>query len=151
MKKRVHAVAGLIGLLTILTFWGSTAVSELLGSAETIAAVKSMILAGMLVLVPAMMIAAGSGRSLALGRSGATLQAKARRMSIIAGNGLLILVPSAFYLASKAAAGDFDAWFYGVQALELAAGATNIALMALNVRDGLRLGGRLGTSRPRYV
>jgi hypothetical protein len=72
-------------------------------------------------------------------------------MSIIAGNGLLILVPSAFYLASKAAAGDFDAWFYGVQALELAAGATNIALMALNVRDGLRLGGRLGTSRPRYV
>jgi hypothetical protein len=108
-----------------------------------------MILWGMLLLIPAMMIVGGSGRSLAQGRSSPMLKAKARRMGLIAGNGFLILVPSAFYLASKAAAGDFDAAFYGVQALELAAGATNIALMALNFRDGLKLTGRLGRSRTR--
>lgn len=148
MKVRVHAAAGLIALLTIATFWSATVASELAGSAETIALVKAMILWGLLLLIPAMMIVGGSGRSLALGRSGARLEVKLRRMQLIAGNGLLILVPTAFYLASKAAAGSFDAWFYGVQALELAAGATNIVLMGLNFRDGLKLTGRLGKPRP---
>lgn len=147
MKRRVHAASGLVALLTILTFWSSTILSEILGGAQTIAAVKSMILLGMLILVPAMMIVAGSGRSMARGRSAAALEAKARRMWVIAANGILILVPAAFYLASKAAAGELDAWFYGVQGLELAAGATNIALMAMNFRDGLRLTGWIGASR----
>jgi hypothetical protein len=33
--------------------------------------------------------------------------------------------------------------FYVVQAIELIAGATNFVLMGLNVRDGLRMAGRL--------
>ena len=57
--------------------------------------------------------------------------------AMIAENGILILVPSALFLASKACAAEFDTVFYAVQALELAAGAANIALIALNVRDGL--------------
>jgi hypothetical protein len=36
---------------------------------------------------------------------------------------------------------------YTVQALELAAGATNITLLGLNMRDGLTMKGRL-RSRP---
>lgn len=142
MKVRIHAIAGLIGLMTILTFWTSTVASELLGRPETIAAVKAMILWGMLILVPAMITVAASGRSLVRGRSGEAVQAKARRMPIIALNGLLILVPCAIYLSGKAGSGDLDNWFYGVQALELMAGATNIVLMSLNARDGLRLTGR---------
>jgi hypothetical protein len=47
------------------------------------------------------------------------------------------------FLASKASAGEFDTGFYVAQALELAAGATNIALLGLNMRDGLRMKGRL--------
>jgi len=151
MRMRVHAGAGLIGLLTIVTFWSATVSSELLGSGETVAAVKAMILSGMLLLVPAMTIVGASGRSLAVGRDDARLKAKAQRMGLIAGNGLLILVPSAFYLAGKAAAGAFDTWFYAVQALELIAGAINIALMGLNFRDGLRLTGRLGMPRRRHA
>ena len=142
MKTRIHAIAGLTGLVTILTFWTSTVASELLGAPETIAAVKAMILWGMLILIPAMITVAGSGRSLARGRRDPAVQAKARRMPFIALNGLLILLPSALYLSGKAGSGDFDAWFYGVQALELMAGATNIVLMSLNARDGLRLTGR---------
>jgi len=58
---------------------------------------------------------------------------------IIAANGLLVLVPSAFLLSSLATAGRFDSLFTIVQAIELVAGATNIALLSLNMRDGLSL------------
>jgi hypothetical protein len=39
MLKRIHPIAGIVGFLTILTFWTSTVASELYGSAEMIAAV----------------------------------------------------------------------------------------------------------------
>ena len=42
-----------------------------------------------------------------------------------------------------AAAGRFDTAFYVVQAAEPVAGTVNFVLMGLNVRDGLRIAGRL--------
>ena len=69
-------------------------------------------------------------------------------MPFIAANGLLVLVPCAIALNRWAAAGTFDTTFYVVQAIELIAGATNFALMGLNVRDGRRMAGRLRTSPP---
>lgn len=146
MKTRIHALAGGIGFLTILTFWTSTVFSELFASYETIAAVKQLILYGMIILIPAMAIAGGSGMSMGYVRTDAPALAKKKRMPLIAANGLIILLPSAFYLASKAAVGSFDAWFYGVQALELAAGAANLTMMGLNIRDGLRMTGRIGSA-----
>ena len=68
---------------------------------------------------------------------------KLKRMPIIAANGILVLIPSALFLASKARAAEFDTSFYAVQALELAAGAANITLFGLNLRDGLRMKGWL--------
>ncbi|MCZ8500999.1 hypothetical protein O9853_07505 [Vibrio lentus] len=35
-----------------------------------------------------------------------------------------------------ASSGELDTVFYGVQALELIAGATNLTLMSLNIMDG---------------
>jgi hypothetical protein len=52
-----------------------------------------------------------------------------RRSSACRANGVLVLIPSALFLASKAGAAEFDTGFYAVQALELAAGAVNIALV----------------------
>ena len=46
---------------------------------------------------------------------------KLKRMPWIAANSILVLVPSALYLASKAGAGEFDSGFYTVQAPELVA------------------------------
>jgi len=69
-------------------------------------------------------------------------------MKIVAANGLLILLPSAFVLASWANAGRFDAMFYALQGVELLAGAVNFSLLALNMRDGLKLSGRLAPKRP---
>ncbi len=147
MKTRIHAFAGIIGFLIILTFWTSTVISELFGSYETISSVKQTVLYGMALLIPALMITGGSGMSLGAKRKDPKTMAKKKRMPFVAANGLLILVPSAFFLASKAAAGSFDGWFYTIQTIELVAGATNLILMGLNIRDGLMMTGRIRRKR----
>lgn len=143
MSKVIHPLAGTLAILTIATFWVSTALSELLGSHETITAVKSAIPWGFLVLIPALVAAGGTGLASSMGRRTGLIGAKFNRMPFVAANGILVLIPSALFLAFKARAGEFDTAFYLVQALELAAGATNITLLSLNLRDGLRLTGRL--------
>ena len=72
---------------------------------------------------------------------------KLKRMPIIAANGLLVLIPSALFLAAKAGAGEFDTAFYAVQAIELIAGAVNLVLLSMNMRDGLKMTGRLSGRR----
>jgi hypothetical protein len=146
MVKIIHPVAGTVALLTIATFWLSTALSELYASEATVIAVKTTIPWGFLLLVPALMAAGGSGFALAGGRRVGLVGAKTKRMPLIAANGILVLIPSALFLASKAQAAAFDTTFYAVQALELAAGAANIALLGLNFRDGLRMKGRFRKS-----
>jgi hypothetical protein len=143
MKSKAHALVGTIALLCIGTFWTSTLVSELFLGPDSVTAVKNGVLTAMWVLIPAMAATGGSGFVLARGRGGRLVQAKTRRMKIIAANGLLILLPSAFFLARMANSGQFDALFYACQGLELIAGAANFTLLALNMRDGLRLSGRL--------
>lgn len=143
MKKRIHAIAGITGFAVILIFWSSTLVSELFGSLDDVTAVKTSIPWGMIVLIPALAIAGASGIVMGRKWKGPLVSSKQRRMPFIALNGLLILVPCAFFLASKAAAGVFDIWFYGIQSIELIAGATNLCLMRLNIRDGLTMSGRL--------
>jgi len=145
MLKRIHPVAGIIGFLTILTFWTSTVLSELSGSVQAISAVKQAIPWRFLILVPALIIAGASGFRMAGASPDGRILAKKRRMPFIAGNGLLILIPCALYLAMLAARGEFDNTFFAVQAVELVAGAVNLTLMSLNIRDGLRLSARIAT------
>lgn len=147
MLKRLHPVAGAIALLTIAAFWLSTLLSEIFSSAATIAAVKMAIPWGLLLLIPALITVGASGFKLSRGNRRGVVGIKARRMPFIAANGLVILVPAALFLATKAAAGTFDTGFYLVQAVELMAGATNITLLALSFRDGLRLTGRVRRQR----
>ncbi|MEP3429061.1 MAG: hypothetical protein ABJN98_10305 [Roseibium sp.] len=142
MTKRIHAIAGGLALFLIALFWAASLGSELFGTVACVVRVKTGILWGLGLLIPAMMAAGGSGAFLGRGWRSPVVSQKMRRMRIIAANGLLVLVPSAIYLAMKAQSGSFDSWFYGVQAIELAAGATNICLLALNMRDGLKLSRR---------
>ncbi len=143
MLRRVHPIAGIIGFVTILIFWTSTAASEMFGSVETITAVKRAIPWGLLILAPALAITGATGFRMAGASTDPRILKKKHRMPFIAANGLLILVPAALYLAALASRGEFGGVFYGVQAIELVAGAVNLTLMALNIRDGLRLAGRL--------
>jgi hypothetical protein len=69
--------------------------------------------------------------------------AKLKRMPLIAANSIVILIPSVLFLAYKARVAEFDTSFYAVKALELAAGATNITLLGLNMRDGPKMKGWL--------
>ena len=69
-------------------------------------------------------------------------------MRIVAANGLLVLLPSAFVLASWASTGRFDGIFYALQGVELLAGAVNFSLLVMNMRDGLKHSGRLMPKRP---
>jgi len=142
MIRIIHPVAGMIALVTIATFWLSTALTELFASQAAVTAVKTAIPWGFLLLIPALAAVGGSGFVLAKGRRAGLIGTKLKRMPIIAANGILILIPSALYLASKSKAGEFDTAFYAVQALELVVGATNITLLGLNMRDGLKIAGR---------
>src|ERR1700730_2652083 len=98
MLKRNHPIAGITGFLTILTFWTSTVASELFGSVETIATVIQTIPWGFLILVPALAIAGASGFRMAGASSEPRIASKLHRMPFT-GNGLLILIPAALYLA----------------------------------------------------
>jgi len=137
--RRAHPAAGGLAMATIAAFLVSTVTAEALGDAATIATVKRGILYGLCVLVPALMAAGASGFRLSRGRTGGTAGDKARRMKVIAGNGVLVLIPAAVTLDRFAQAGDFGAAFAAVQALELLAGLLNLFLMGRNMRDGLRM------------
>ena len=95
-----------------------------------------------LILVPSLALAGGTGHLLGRGRTGRLVTHKRKRMPLIAANGIVILIPCALFLAYKADSYVFDATFYAVQLLELVAGALHLALLGMNVRDGLRLTGR---------
>lgn len=144
MPKRAHLIAGILAPLCLATFFLSTVLVESFGSQAAVAQLKSLIVSpGLWIMIPAIAAAGGSGIYLGRSRKGRLVDAKKRRMPFIAANGLLVLVPCAIVLDRWAAAGSFDTAFHVVQAVELIAGATNFVLMGLNVRDGLRLAGRL--------
>ena len=148
MKHRIHLISGSLALMTILTFWLSTTLLELFGTTDQVIWIKTAIPWGLLVLIPALAATGGSGMALGKTRSDPIIVAKKRRMQVIAAVGLLVLVPSAFFLAWKAGRGEFDVAFYVVQGLELAAGALNLALLSLNFRNGLIASGRIGARKP---
>ncbi|TAK50344.1 MAG: hypothetical protein EPO23_01140 [Xanthobacteraceae bacterium] len=139
MLRRLHPLAGAVAFMTILAFWIATVASELGGSWQTIALVKRGIVWGLVVLVPAIALTGISGFLMAGKSTAPILLSKKRRMPLIGINGLVVLVPAAITLAILAARGDFGRTFMIVQGIELVAGAINLALMALNIRDGRRL------------
>ena len=146
MLRTFHLLAGLLATLTIATFFSATLLVELFGAQAAVASLKHLIVfPGLFVLVPAIAATGGTGFALSKTRQGHLVQAKMKRMPFIAANGLLVLLPAAILLDRWASQGAFDNWFYLVQAVELLAGATNLTLMGLNIRDGLKLTGRFRT------
>ena len=142
MKSKAHAMAGLISFTFIACFWSSTLISELFLSHETVASVKAGIVYALAVFIPVMIMTGMTGFSMGGKGLNPGLVAKRRRMPVIALIGILIMIPAAIFLDGKAHSGEFDIGFYLVQVLELVAGAVNLSLIGLNIRDGLRLTGR---------
>lgn len=148
MINKIHPVAAVIATLCIATFFTSTILVELFGSHESIAMVKSLIvMPGLFILVPAIAVTGGTGFVLSKNRKGRLVDNKQKRMRFIGANGLLVLLPAAIMLDQWAASGSFDTKFYIVQGLELLAGAINLSLMSLNMRDGLKMTGKLHSKK----
>ena len=70
MTKIIHPIAGTLALLTILSFWLATALSELFADQGVVTAVKTAIPWGFVILVPALMAVGGSGFRLGRQRRG---------------------------------------------------------------------------------
>ena len=145
MKKSIiHASAGALAMLTITIFWTSTLLSELFMGQDAIVTVKHAIAYyGLIPLAILMAATGGSGMFFAKGRKGQIVEDKKKRMPKIGANGLLVMIPCAIYLNSKAAAGEFDTIFYIVQLIELVVGVVQLTLLGKSFRDGLKLAGRL--------
>ncbi len=144
MKSKIHPIAAVVATLCIATFFTSTILVELFGSQEAIATAKSLIvMPGLFILVPAIALTGATGFACAKTRKGRLIDSKKKRMPFIAANGILILLPAAIVLDQWASAGAFDYRFTILQAIELTAGAINLTLMSMNMRDGLRMAGKL--------
>lgn len=144
--SHLHRIAGAVALVLIAGFWLATVIVELRGHISEIELVKTAIAWGLIGLVPVLITTGASGFAQTGGKLRGILKTKLRRMKMIAANGVVILVPSAITLAIFAQQGRFDGVFVLVQAIELLAGAVNICLIGLNIRDGMRLRG--GEQRP---
>ncbi len=143
VKQRIHFAAGIVATMTIATFFVSTILVELFGMHAAIATVKGLIVVpGLFILVPAIVVTGGTGFALSASRKGRLIQVKQKRMPFIGVNGVFVLIPCAIILDHWASAGAFDTAFYMVQGIELVAGAINLSLMGMNIRDGLKLSGR---------
>jgi hypothetical protein len=147
MKQKLHLITGILATLTIASFFISTITVELFGSHEAVATVKSFIvIPGLFILVPAIAASVGTGFALSKTRKGRLVNAKQKRMPFIGASGVIVLIPCAIFLDRWALAGAFNTTFYIVQGIELLAGATNLTLMSMNIRDGLRTSGRFYAS-----
>ena len=135
----IHPIAGGTALLITLTFWISTVASKLSHKPELILIVKTIILYGIFILIPIMIAIGVSGFKLAGKSKLAIIIIKKKRMPIIALNGIFILIPCAVFLYLMAKAGNFTQTYAMVQGIELLAGAINIILLSLSVRDGFKL------------
>lgn len=142
MKKTlstIHRTAALTAFLLILSFFLSTVLVEIFGGYNAILTVKTYICYAVWLLIPAMATAGITGAKLAPKATKGLIGAKKKRMPFVAANGLLILLPAAIYLQHLASIGSFDTTFYVIQGIELVAGFTNLTLMGLNIRDGLKM------------
>ena len=132
-----HALTGTLSLVIVVTFFTASAVALVLGDAALQHSVKLAILWGLLGLVPCLAATGAAGASLTKKRRDKGTATKFLRMKAIAAIGIGILVPCAVYLGWRAVQGQGIS--YPVQYLELVAGACNITLLTLNLRDGLKL------------
>ena len=149
MIRTLHPIAGGVGIATIATFWLSTVAVEALGSPGAVLNVKTAILWGLLLLVPALVITGATGLRMG-GRSTNQLIARKRAAGCpsLRSTVCWCSYPAPFFYKGRAAAGDFGSALTFVQGIELLAGAVNLTLMGLNMRDGLALTRRTATTKP---
>ena len=136
MKNRIHAIAGMLAIALVATFITATIIVEVAGDDASILAVKTAILFALIILIPSVMMAGGTGRSLAASRTSPLLKNKKRRAMLVAIVGIVVLLPCAITLRVLAGNGNIGPAFIAVQTIELVGGIVNLTLLILNARAG---------------
>ena len=142
---KIHVVATAVAMVTILSFFTASLYAETVGDTALILATKIAILYALPLMIFAMPTLALTGNILAGKRQSPLVRIKQRRMKAVAINGM-ILVALAVFLFTRAHGGRIDPVFLSAQAVELLLGAINLLLLGLNVKDGLRLSGKVERS-----
>jgi len=148
--RSLHLAASLTAVAIVALFLAATLAAEVVGG-DAPTEVKHWIARAVVVLVPVMAAAALSGRRLAGGSRAAPVRRKLRRTQVAAAIGVLVLGPCALALDHLSGRDDVDTTLAIVQLIELVAGASNLALLSLNVRDGLAMRARRTSLRARGV
>jgi hypothetical protein len=136
VKNRIHPLAGMLAIALVATFMTTTITVEIVGNKTAILGAKTAILFALIILIPSVVIAAGTGRSLATGQNSPLLRNKKRRAALVAVIGIAVLVPCAIILRILAADGSYGPTFIVIQAIELVGGIVNLTLLGLNARAG---------------
>lgn len=136
---RIH-LSGAVGALALIsTFLVSSAVTEMAGNAADVHSLRQWIVFGLPLLIGCLAAAALTGRRLARKSRAAVIRRKQRRMQAVAALGIVVLVPCALILDALTASASVSAVVTGLELTEMLAGALNLTLLLLNVRDGRRL------------
>lgn len=137
---KLHAAAGGVAMLTILGLQVFIGWREASGYPADLAVARTVALWVMaLLLIPALITAGATGARLGRGWRGPVVATKLARMKVIAGLGGLVLVPLAIGLWFLASRGWIDGRYHLLTRLETLAALSNVLLLGLNLRDGLKM------------
>ncbi|QWE17239.1 hypothetical protein [Polynucleobacter sp. AP-Nino-20-G2] len=139
MKVIFHAMFGSLLLAMISSFFAASLVTQYWYAGDVIVSVKSLVLQGFFWLIPFLLATGLLGLSLAKNRQGRVVESKKKRMLWIVLLCIAILFPAAYTLDAMAQKGEFDLWYFLVQAIEYIFDLIALVLLGLNFRDGVKL------------
>lgn len=137
---QTHKVAGVVMLITLVTFFVSTITIELLGDHEQIKWLKLLIMIFAIVLiVPLTIIIGKTGKKVSIGHNPKLLKKKSKLFKTIQRIGPFVLAPTGISLYFMARSDIFNAVFYTIQLIELIAQLTSIVLIIIAINTGIQL------------
>jgi hypothetical protein len=144
---KIHLTAAITATLTILSFILSSALAEISREETIIKNVKKIIFFTVPLLLVIMPTLGISGNKLTGKSRNPIVLAKKKRMKLIFINGMMLIGLAAF-LYYRSLHQGIDNVFLIFQIAEFAFGIINLFLISMNIKDGLRLSGRLKEVKP---
>lgn len=141
-SQNFHRIFGMAAMLLIFSFISLSLWAEITQNASNIFLVKRYIVFSIPILLIILPGAALSGKKIAAKQDSFLIRRKARRMKYIAFNGCILIV-LAIILCLKAEDRNFDFSFWLLQVFEFILGITNLILLGLMARDGMKISGRI--------
>jgi hypothetical protein len=138
-----HKIGAISAMFLILVFQSLTIISDIWGSQDSMILAKKIIAWCIPFLIASLIITGISGKKLAGQSQDQLILRKQKRTQLVAAVGLLVLLPSAYFLLYLASNEIFSILFWSIQTIEIVAGLFNFTLLFLNAKDGREIGQNL--------